>query len=102
MTLNATAAIRILTIGSLGGLLFAVGLRLTWPEIVNSLRRCRLGWLLPVNFLLPPALVIVLARGFQIPGDIAVGMLLLAAAPFAPVVPIFTKWPGAIWHWPAR
>jgi BASS family bile acid:Na+ symporter len=31
------------------------------------------------------------ARAAELPGDVAAGMILLAAAPFAPVVPIFTK-----------
>ncbi len=91
MGFDANSAIRLLTMTSLGGLLFAVGLRLTWGEITASLRRCRLGWVLPLNFILAPVLALVSARLFQVPTDIAVGMLLLAAAPFAPVVPIFTK-----------
>lgn len=91
MKFDSTTAIRLLTMTSLAGLLFTVGLRLTWREIVNSLRRCRFAWLLPSNFLLPPALTLALARVFHIPDNIAAGMMLLAAAPFAPVVPIFTR-----------
>src|SRR5262249_53487563 len=48
-------------------------------------------WVLPVNFLLAPVLTLALARLFQVPTEISVGMLLLAAAPFAPVVPVFAK-----------
>ncbi len=91
MRFDADTAIRLLTMTSLGGLLFTVGLRLTWDDMAASLRRCRLRWVLPLNFILPPALVLALAHWFQVPRDIAVGMLLLAAAPFAPVVPIFAK-----------
>lgn len=91
MKFDSTTAIRLLTMISLGGLLFTVGLRLTWQEIVKSLRHCRFGWLLPANFLLPPALALVLAHLFRVPNHIAAGMMLLAAAPFAPVVPIFTR-----------
>lgn len=91
MGFDANTVIRLLTMASLGGLLFAVGLRLTWVEIAASLRRCQFGWILPVNFILAPALSLALARLFQVPTDIAVGMLLLATAPFAPVVPIFAK-----------
>ncbi|MDB6110152.1 MAG: Bile acid:sodium symporter [Pedosphaera sp.] len=94
MTFNTTTTIRLLTITSLVGLLFAVGLRLNWAQVVNSLRGSRLGWILPVNFLFVPALTVGVARGLGIPTDIAVGMVLLAAAPFAPVVPIFTKMAG--------
>lgn len=56
-----------------------------------SLRRSRLRWVLPLNFILPPALGLTLAHWFEVPQEITVGMLILAAAPFAPVVPIFTK-----------
>lgn len=91
MRLDAETAIRLLTMISLGGLLFTVGLRLTWNDMAASLRRSRLRWVLPLNFIVPPALALVLARWFQVPPDITVGMLILAAAPFAPVVPIFTK-----------
>src|SRR3984957_17879743 len=91
MTFDATTSIRLLTMLSLGGLLFAVGLRLTWNGIISSLRQCQLGWILPINFVAAPIVTLLLAHGFRVPTDIAVGMLLLAAAPFAPVVPIFTK-----------
>lgn len=91
MAFDTNTAIRLLTMTSLGGLLFAVGLRLTWSEITASLHRSHLGSILPLNFILAPVLALAFARMFQVPTDIAVGMLLLAAAPFAPVVPIFTK-----------
>ncbi|HWF18349.1 MAG TPA: bile acid:sodium symporter [Verrucomicrobiae bacterium] len=91
MGLNADTAIRVLTMTSLGGLLFTTGLRLTWLEIVNALRASRFGWILLVNFALVPALTFCVAHVFQFPSNIAIGMMLLAAAPFAPVVPVFTK-----------
>ncbi|MDB6064142.1 MAG: Bile acid:sodium symporter [Pedosphaera sp.] len=91
MAFDSTTAIRLLTMISLGGLLFAVGLRLSWAEVVNSTRGSRLAWVLPANFILVPALTLAMIRVFGIQNDIAVGMLLLAAAPFAPVVPIFTR-----------
>ena len=91
MAFHAATAIRALTITSLGGLLFSMGLRLTWPGMLASLRGNRLGWILPVNFIFVPVLTFAVVRLFQIPTNIAVGMMLLAGAPFAPVVPIFTK-----------
>lgn len=91
MAFNTDTAIRLLTMTSLGGLLFTVGLRLTWSQIMASLRHCRLGWILPNNFILAPVLTLAFAHLFQVPTAVAIGMLLLAAAPFAPVVPIFTK-----------
>ena len=91
MAFDSTTAIRILTMTSLGGLLFTTGLRLTWREMADAVRCNRLGWILPANFLLVPAMTFVAARVFQLPSAIAIGMLLLGAAPFAPVVPIFAK-----------
>ncbi|EEF61212.1 bile acid:sodium symporter family protein [Pedosphaera parvula] len=91
MTFNTTNTIRLLTMASLGGLLFAVGLRLNWKLVVHSMKGSRLGWILLINFLLVPALTLAVTFGLRIPTNIAVGMLLLAAAPFAPVVPIFVR-----------
>jgi len=91
MTLGVETAIRSLTITTLGGLLFSSGLGLTWTQITGSLRQNRLGWLMLANFLLVPALCFALAVLFQVSTDVAVGMALLAAAPFAPVVPTFAR-----------
>ncbi len=91
MAFDQDTVIRALTGASLGGLLFTVGLRLTWTQITDSVRNCRLGWILPANFILAPVLTLALAQLFQVPTEISVGMLLLAAAPFAPVVPVFAK-----------
>jgi len=84
-------ALRLLTTIALAGLLFSAGLRLNWREIVGSLRRSRLSWILGVNFLLVPAMALGLVWAFQISQPVAVGMMLLAAAPFAPVVPTFAR-----------
>jgi BASS family bile acid:Na+ symporter len=91
MHFDPDTAIRLLTIITLSGLLFSSGLQLTWGAIAGSLRQSRLAWIVPANFLLVPALVFALIRLFRVPTDIAAGMLLLAAAPFAPVVPTFTR-----------
>jgi len=76
---------------SLVGLLFDVGLRLTWREIRHALRACRIGWILAANFLAVPLLAVLAARAAGLSDDVSTGMILLAAAPFAPVVPVFTK-----------
>lgn len=91
MVIDATTGIRALTSTSLAGLLFAVGLRLSPGDLLTALRRGRLAWMLPLNFLVVPALVLGLVRFFQIPAPIAIGMILLGAAPFAPVVPVFAR-----------
>jgi BASS family bile acid:Na+ symporter len=83
--------IRALTMLSLGGLLLAVGLRLELAAVTRALRHSRLALVLPLNFVIVPALVYAIVRGFELPPEVAAGMLLLAAAPFAPVVPVFVK-----------
>jgi len=91
MTVDTNLIVRALTTLSLGGLLLGVGLRLTGAEVKDAIRRSHLGWLLPLNFLVVPLLALGLIRAFDVPRDIAVGMILLAASPFAPVVPVFAR-----------
>jgi BASS family bile acid:Na+ symporter len=83
--------IQILTCSALTGLLGAVGLRLTGDEVKAALIRCRVTAILLVNFLVVPALTVGAATGLGLKRDIAVAMILLAAAPFAPVVPVFAR-----------
>jgi BASS family bile acid:Na+ symporter len=89
--MNAESIIRALTIASLAGLLLSVGLRLTVHQVVASVRACRLGLIIAVNFLVVPALAVGAVRLFSISHEFSVGMILLAACPFAPVVPVFTR-----------
>ena len=83
--------IRILTISALAGLLGAVGLRLTLGQVTASLRKCRFVPILLVNFIVVPALAVAAARMFGMGRATAIAMILLAAAPFAPVVPVFAR-----------
>ena len=83
--------IRLLTIGSLSCLLLGVGLRLTLGQVFESLRKCRLLLIVAVNFAVVPALAVAATRLFGIKADLSVGMILLAASPFAPVVPVFAR-----------
>jgi bile acid:Na+ symporter, BASS family len=83
--------IQVLACSALVGLLGAVGLRLTYSEVKAALGRCRLVAILLVNFGVVPAVAAVAARGFGLKRDAAVAMILLAASPFAPVVPIFAR-----------
>jgi BASS family bile acid:Na+ symporter len=89
--INPVLMIRCLTIAALAGLLLAVGLRLTWGEVLLALRRCPIGWVLGINFVGVPAMTLGAALVFGLQRDLALGMVLLAAAPFAPVVPVFTR-----------
>jgi BASS family bile acid:Na+ symporter len=83
--------IQILTCSSLVGLLGAVGLRLSYPEVKMALIRCRLLAILVVNFLIVPVLTASAVSVFGLRPEVATGMILLAAAPFAPVVPVFAR-----------
>jgi bile acid:Na+ symporter, BASS family len=85
------ALIQLLTICALAGLLGAVGLRLTWSEVRVALSQCRFTAILAANFLAIPALSVATAWMFGLPDQVAIAMILLAAAPFAPVVPIFAR-----------
>jgi bile acid:Na+ symporter, BASS family len=83
--------IQILTCCTLAGLLGAVGLRLSWEGVNRALRQCRFGVIMAANFVAVPALTVMVARGFGLAPEVTVAMILLAAAPFAPVVPIFAR-----------
>jgi len=87
-----TAAIRLLTSLSLAALLFGVGLRLDARHVLEPLRMgWRLWWIAAANFALVPALACGLVLAFHVPLAPAVAILLLAASPFAPVVPVFAR-----------
>jgi bile acid:Na+ symporter, BASS family len=83
--------IRILTISSLAGLLLAVGLRLTLAQVAASVRHCRFGLILVVNFAAVPLVCALAARWTGLARDTTTAMVLLGAAPFAPVVPVFAR-----------
>jgi BASS family bile acid:Na+ symporter len=83
--------IRIFTIGSLAGLLLAVGLRLTFTEVLESIRRCRFGLILAVNFVAVPLAFAAAAKWAGLGRDTTIAMVLLGSAPFAPVVPVFAR-----------
>lgn len=90
--MTAQLAIKLLTTASLIGLLLATGLRLTFAEVGAALRdRQMLLRLVLVNFAVVPALTLGAVLALRLPVELAAGMLILAAAPFAPVVPVFTK-----------
>jgi len=89
ISINTT--IQILTSIALVGLLGAVGLRLTWHEVKAALKQCRFPAILLANFIAVPALAVAAATGFGLKRDTAVAMVLLAASPFAPVVPVFAR-----------
>lgn len=83
--------IRILTISALAGLLGAVGLRLKLSQVTAALKKCHFITISLVNFAVVPALAVVAARSFGLGRETGIAMILLAAAPFAPVVPVFAR-----------
>lgn len=91
MPFDSAILVRVLTGAALSGLLLCVGLRLEWPAVVDAVRRCRIWRLLAVNFLVVPALAVVFGRIAGLGMESTVGLVLLAAAPFAPVVPVFAR-----------
>lgn len=84
--------IRILTAAALFSLLFTTGLRLSLREIHGAVllgrRFLRLAGL---QFGVIPILTVLAARVFRVPPEVSMAMLLLAASPFAPVVPVFAR-----------
>jgi bile acid:Na+ symporter, BASS family len=91
MSIDTATVIRGLTMACLTGLLLAVGLRLTASEVIESVKKCRLTSILLANFVAVPFVVVLLIYVFHLKAELAVGMILLGAAPFAPVVPVFAK-----------
>jgi BASS family bile acid:Na+ symporter len=91
ISIDSTLVIRSLTIAALSGLLLAVGLRLNWGEVAGAVQRSRLLLMLAVNFIVVPLLAAATARVFHLGRELTIGMMLLAAAPFAPVVPVFAR-----------
>jgi BASS family bile acid:Na+ symporter len=83
--------IQVLTCSALAGLLGAVGLRLTWREIATALKQCRLPTILVVNFAAIPLLALAIASGLSLRRELVIALILLAASPFAPVVPVFAR-----------
>ena len=83
--------IRISTMCALAGLLLAVGLRLTFPQVTESVKSCRFSLILAVNFLAVPLVCALAARWAGLSRDSTTALVLLGAAPFAPVVPVFAR-----------
>jgi BASS family bile acid:Na+ symporter len=59
--------------------------------VAAALKRCPLGRITFVNFIAIPAIAFALNRLLLLPEEIGAALMLLAAAPFAPVVPTFTR-----------
>jgi BASS family bile acid:Na+ symporter len=82
--------IRPLTIITVFGLLMSVGLRTSASEIAVATRNLPLlGRSMIANLVLSPLAILGLTLMFGLSTPIAIGMMLMAAAPFAPMAPAF-------------
>jgi BASS family bile acid:Na+ symporter len=59
--------------------------------VTLALRRCPLSVIVFLNFIVVPALTLGVAVVFEVSRDSAIAMILLGAAPFAPIVPVFVR-----------
>ena len=60
-------------------------------EVKAALKRCRFIAILLLNFFVVPLFAVAVADLFGLEHNVTIGMVLLAAAPFAPVVPVFAR-----------
>lgn len=82
---------RLLTYVFLVSVMASIGLQVTGRQVVDALRNVGLmGRALVANLVLVPILGLVLVWLFSLPSDIAAGLLILAAAPGAPLALQFT------------
>lgn len=91
LTNHAQNIVRFLAFGSLFGLLFAIGLESRFHELATALRRVQFSSLLLSNFILSPLLALTIITFFHMENSPSGAMIILAAAPFAPVVPLFVR-----------
>lgn len=84
--------VQALTMTALTALLFSSGLRLHPTLVLATLAdHRRLSRVVAVNFLAVPVLGLGLVSLLGVPRDLSIGVLLMSAAPFAPVVPVFAR-----------
>jgi BASS family bile acid:Na+ symporter len=67
--------IRVLTIGSLAGLLTAVGMRLKLRHVVDALRRRHLAFIVMANFVVVPVLALGAAKLGRFSPEISIGIM---------------------------
>lgn len=88
--MSVDALIRPLTVITIAGLVLSVGFRVDFGEIVAAIRNPGMvARSLLANFVLAPLAILGTALAFELPTDVSVGMMLMAAAPFAPMAPAF-------------
>jgi bile acid:Na+ symporter, BASS family len=89
--METATLIDVLNLAALMAIMGAMGLNVTFAEVIASTRRVRLMLLgLLANFVLVPLVTIVLLDLFQADLLVSAGFLALAVCPGAPVAPPFT------------
>jgi BASS family bile acid:Na+ symporter len=89
--MNRASLVQLLTIGGLASIMLSVGMEVTIAEVASAIRKPRLVALgLVANFVLVPAATFGLLYLFDADPMVAVGFLILAVCPGAPVGPPFT------------
>jgi BASS family bile acid:Na+ symporter len=84
------SAIKLCTLGGLLAVMLAMGLRAPLEDVLRAVRRTQLlTWALVANFILVPLITVGILRWFEAAPMIAVGFLILAVCPGAPVGPPF-------------
>lgn len=86
---NPTETIHLLAFLSLFGLLLSAGLEMGLRDFIHSVRRQPLIPTLSLNFVMIPVVGVVISRFMKLDFESSQSLMLLAAAPFAPVVPLF-------------
>ncbi len=88
--MSVEALIRPLTVITIVGLVLAVGFRVNFSEIVAATRNPgMIARSLLANFVLAPLAILGVTLLFELPNDLSIGVVLMAAAPFAPMAPAF-------------
>ena len=82
--------VRPLTLIGIIGLLMSVGLKTSVQEIMLSARQYGLvSRSMLANLVFAPAAILLIAMVMNLPIEISIGLVLVAAAPFAPMAPAF-------------
>jgi BASS family bile acid:Na+ symporter len=88
--MNSETIVSLLTLVGLIAMMLSMGLKVDFNDVAASMRQPRLiGLGLLANFVLVPAVTILLLRGFDASASVSAGFLILAVCPGAPVGPPF-------------
>jgi BASS family bile acid:Na+ symporter len=90
--MDTPALIKLLNVVALIAIMLAIGLKVTFSQVMKSARHIRLVILgIIANFVLVPLVTVGLLRAFDASPVVAAGFLILAVCPGAPLGPPFTE-----------